>query len=224
VPGRFWLNPKGCGLFEIFPRCSSVAARSGDAHSSRLEKSQRYSQQMRRFSCYRLLGFSRRGPISCASQRFCWCLPSGCCTAGRTRLWLGCVSGVQSLLEHNWNLLKKVLPSFQRSLDKCRQFNLSPPVSFEVEESLDALSSKFARVSDIYTQQVIKSLLYFLLILKPVPAGRLQFRFRRFGQTCQRVEHAAIHTPGRAAQYPAQRSQGCSSHKSKPASSTAKSR
>jgi hypothetical protein len=62
VPGRFWLNPKGCGLFEIFPRCSSVAARSGDAPSSRLEKSQKYSQQMRRFSCYRLLENYRHLP------------------------------------------------------------------------------------------------------------------------------------------------------------------
>lgn len=55
MPGCFCPNPRGCGLFEIFPRCSSVAARRGDAPSSRLEKSQKYSQQMRRFLCYRLL-------------------------------------------------------------------------------------------------------------------------------------------------------------------------
>jgi hypothetical protein len=43
-------------------------------------------------------------------------------------------------------------------LEKCRSLNLAEPRSFEIEESLDALTSKFARVSDIFTQKVLKSL------------------------------------------------------------------
>jgi hypothetical protein len=65
-------------------------------------------------------------------------------------------------LNLNWNLLKQALPSFERSLVKCRDIDFSPPISFETEESLDALSSKFSRVSDIYTQKVIKTLLFLL--------------------------------------------------------------
>ena len=43
-------------------------------------------------------------------------------------------------------------------MQKCRSLDLAGPRSFEVEESLDALTSKFARVSDIFTQKVLKSL------------------------------------------------------------------
>ena len=71
-------------------------------------------------------------------------------------------SNLESLLNLNWNLLKQALPSFERSLVKCRDVDFSPPISFETEESLDALSSKFSRVSDIYTQKVIKTLLFLL--------------------------------------------------------------
>ena len=55
------------------------------------------------------------------------------------------------------------MPSFVRSIEKCRAFNLETPISFEVEESFDALTSKFSRVSDIFTQKVLKS---FLILLR----------------------------------------------------------
>ena len=71
-------------------------------------------------------------------------------------------SNLQNLLDLNWNLLKQALPSFERSLVKCRDLDLSPPISFETEESLDALSSKFSRVSDIFTQKVLKTLIFIL--------------------------------------------------------------
>ncbi|NDG73374.1 MAG: hypothetical protein EBY32_19130 [Proteobacteria bacterium] len=72
------------------------------------------------------------------------------------------VSNLQNLLDLNWNLLKQALPSFERSLVKCRNLDFSPPISFKTEESLDALSSKFSRVSDIYTQKVLKTLIFLL--------------------------------------------------------------
>jgi hypothetical protein len=71
-------------------------------------------------------------------------------------------SNLQNLLDLNWNLLKQALPSFERSLVKCRDLDFSLPISFETEESLDALSSKFSRVSDIFTQKVLKSLIFVL--------------------------------------------------------------
>ena len=71
-------------------------------------------------------------------------------------------SNLQNLLALNWNLLKQALPSFERSLVKCRDLDFSLPISFETEESLDALSSKFSRVSDIFTQKVLKTLIFVL--------------------------------------------------------------
>ena len=71
-------------------------------------------------------------------------------------------SNLENLLNLNWSLLKQALPSFERSLVKCRDIDFLPPISFEPEEALDSLSSKFSRVSDIYTQKVIKTLLFLL--------------------------------------------------------------
>lgn len=71
-------------------------------------------------------------------------------------------SNLESLLDLNWSLLKQALPSFERSMVKCRDLDFTPPISFETEESLDALSSKFSRVADIYTQKVIKTLIFLL--------------------------------------------------------------
>jgi len=62
------------------------------------------------------------------------------------------------LLESNLELLRQALPSFTRSLEKCRRIDLSDGVSFDEEESFDALTSKFSRISDIFTQKVLKSL------------------------------------------------------------------
>jgi len=65
---------------------------------------------------------------------------------------------VQSVLKANRDLLDQGLPSFGKSLVKCRSLDFAAPRSFEVEESLDALTSKFSRISDILTQKVLKSL------------------------------------------------------------------
>ena len=71
-------------------------------------------------------------------------------------------SNLQGLLDLNWSLLKQALPSFERSLVKCRDLDFSSPISFEIEESLDALSSKFSRLSDIYTQKILKTIIFLL--------------------------------------------------------------
>ena len=65
---------------------------------------------------------------------------------------------IKLLLESNLELLRQALPSFTRSLEKCRRIDLSDGVSFDEEESFDALTSKFSRISDIFTQKVLKSL------------------------------------------------------------------
>jgi hypothetical protein len=69
---------------------------------------------------------------------------------------------IKALLESNRQILGQAMPSFIRSIEKCHAFDLEIRISFEVEESFDALTSKFARVSDIFTQKVLKSLLILL--------------------------------------------------------------
>ena len=63
---------------------------------------------------------------------------------------------LRHILENNIPLLEKSLDSFERSLEKCTKIGVTKEFSFEESESFDAFSSKFARLSDIYTQKVIK--------------------------------------------------------------------
>jgi len=83
------------------------------------------------------------------------------------------VSNLQNLLDLNWSLLKQALPPFERSLVKCRDLDFSLPISFETEESLDALSSKFSRVSDIFTQKVLKTFIFVLREDAPIFLDRM---------------------------------------------------
>lgn len=64
---------------------------------------------------------------------------------------------LRRLLREELLNLEQALPSFERSLAKCASLSPSPRQSFEDEESFDALTSKFARISDIFTQKVLKT-------------------------------------------------------------------
>lgn len=66
------------------------------------------------------------------------------------------------LLESNLELLRRALPSFTMSLEKCCGIDLSDGISFDEEESFDALTSKFSRISDIFTQKALKSVILML--------------------------------------------------------------
>jgi len=72
-------------------------------------------------------------------------------------------STLASVLADHRRLLLQALPSFERSLSKCRSIPLDKePLSFEAEESFDSLTFKFARISDIFTQKLLKSLVLYL--------------------------------------------------------------
>jgi hypothetical protein len=77
------------------------------------------------------------------------------------------VDNLRSVLAFNREVLRRALPSFIRSVEKCKSLELSLPMPFEVEESFDALTTKFARVSDIFTQKVLKS--YAMLTREEAP-------------------------------------------------------
>jgi hypothetical protein len=69
---------------------------------------------------------------------------------------------LRNLLRTELESLERSASSLQRSMAKCSQLTPSPRQSFEDEESFDALTSKFARCSDILTQKVLKTLVFIL--------------------------------------------------------------
>ena len=67
----------------------------------------------------------------------------------------------KKLLEYYLDFVCKAKINFNKSLEKCKQIDIKQDISFEAQESLDSLSSKFARISDILTQ---KLLTYFIIL------------------------------------------------------------
>ena len=65
---------------------------------------------------------------------------------------------LQILLLTHWDLLQRSLKSLQQSTSKTRQFLQQSEFSFEELESIDSLTSKFSRTSDIYLQKVLRSI------------------------------------------------------------------
>ena len=65
---------------------------------------------------------------------------------------------LQILLLTHWDLLQRSLMSLQQSMDKTHQLLQQSEFSFEELESIDSLTSKFSRASDIYLQKVLRSI------------------------------------------------------------------
>ncbi|MCL5267967.1 MAG: hypothetical protein M1469_07680 [Bacteroidetes bacterium] len=60
-------------------------------------------------------------------------------------------------LKKDWALLKRSEESLQISLKKCKAIGIKNVYSFEESESFDALTSKFGRTSDMFTQKILKT-------------------------------------------------------------------
>jgi len=80
---------------------------------------------------------------------------------------------LQNLLRSELDSLERAAASLQRSMAKCSRLTPSPRQSFEEEESFDALTSKFARCSDILTQKVLKTLVFLLREEAPTFVDRM---------------------------------------------------
>ena len=65
---------------------------------------------------------------------------------------------LQILLLTHWDVLQRSLMSLQQSTDKTHQLLQQSEFSFEELESIDSLTSKFSRTSDIYLQKVLRSI------------------------------------------------------------------
>lgn len=60
------------------------------------------------------------------------------------------------LLQQNWQLLLRSAETLGLSVEKCSHIKTKPVFSFEEMESIDSLTSKFSRTSDIFTQKVLR--------------------------------------------------------------------
>ena len=75
---------------------------------------------------------------------------------------------LQILLLAHWGVLQRSLKGLQQSRDKTHQLLQQSEFSFEDLESIDSLTSKFSRTSDIYLQKVLRSV-WMLLCEDTVP-------------------------------------------------------
>jgi len=82
---------------------------------------------------------------------------------------------IRNVLDQNRKLLTQALQSFEKSLAKCQSIPLVEPLSFEAEESFDSLTSKFARISDVFTQKVLKSIVLLMREDAPTFVDRMNF-------------------------------------------------
>jgi len=65
-------------------------------------------------------------------------------------------------LKGDWALLKKSAETLETSVKRCSRIGTKKVYTFEESESFDALTSKFARTSDILTQKEMKTLISIL--------------------------------------------------------------
>lgn len=63
-----------------------------------------------------------------------------------------------SLLNEEWNKLTLAMNGLQQSLEKCQKIGIKSDYSSEEIDAFDALSSKFARNSDILFQKIFKTI------------------------------------------------------------------
>jgi len=60
------------------------------------------------------------------------------------------------------NIIGKALDAFMLSLEKCRKIEIKENMSFEEQESFDSLTSKYARLSDMYSQKYLTTIFIYL--------------------------------------------------------------
>lgn len=66
---------------------------------------------------------------------------------------------LQKKLNEDIKRLENSLESFQKSYGICKSIGVKGKYSFEEQESFDSLTSKFSRISDIYIQKILKTVL-----------------------------------------------------------------
>ncbi len=73
---------------------------------------------------------------------------------------------IKKELKKNLNILDKALETFKYSFENCKKIDIKEEYSYGELDKFEALTSRFARISDILTQKILKSI--FLLIREDV--------------------------------------------------------
>lgn len=64
---------------------------------------------------------------------------------------------ISDLLQSEWALLQSARATLELSVHKCQAIGLKGCYTFEELESFDSLTSKYNRLSDIFTQKVLRT-------------------------------------------------------------------
>ncbi|MDP7630440.1 MAG: hypothetical protein QGF03_07680, partial [SAR324 cluster bacterium] len=64
---------------------------------------------------------------------------------------------MEEILKQHWDLLLRSLKTLQQSREKTQVYLNKTDLNFEELESIDSLTSKFGRTSDIYLQKVLRT-------------------------------------------------------------------
>ena len=67
-----------------------------------------------------------------------------------------------AVLKDNIEKISNALISFKKSLEKCESIGIKEMYTFEELEAFDSLTVKFARISDILTQKVLRTIFILL--------------------------------------------------------------
>lgn len=65
-------------------------------------------------------------------------------------------------LKEYMDILDKALDTFNHSFEKCKEIGIKEKYSYEELDKFESLTSRFARISDIVTQKILKNI--FLLL------------------------------------------------------------
>jgi hypothetical protein len=69
---------------------------------------------------------------------------------------------IRNELKNNLGILDKALDTFNYSYKNCKKIGIKDEYSYEELDKFESLTSRFARISDILTQKILKSI--FLLL------------------------------------------------------------
>jgi len=62
-----------------------------------------------------------------------------------------------NIMQSEWLLLQSALTTLNKSVIKCKEIGIKNEYTFEEQESIDSLTSKFNRTSDLFTQKILRT-------------------------------------------------------------------
>ena len=65
-------------------------------------------------------------------------------------------------VKENLSLLQKAMDSFEYSYRNCKEIGIKDDYTYEELDKFEAFTSRFARISDMITQKVLKGILFYL--------------------------------------------------------------